>query len=287
MIVAEAGINHDGDLGTALEMIQVAKDAGADAIKFQIYYEDSICEPGIEFTYLSNGYEITEDMRDMFNRCMLSHEDWKYIKAECDNAGIEFMATPMCEDSLELVVNLGVKRIKVASSDLTNIPLLKAMKESGLPVILSIGMADIKDVTRSWVIFGGEGDVTYAICTSEYPTAPEHVNLGRMAALSGLSSLPSGINHMGLSDHTIGNTAAIMAVAYGATYFEKHFTLDNTMDGPDNWFSANPGQLKSWVDSIREAKLMVGSGIIEPTVSERESRKIWRKNKGNGYVRRA
>jgi len=277
VIVAEAGINHNGDLAVAMSMIRVAKAAGCDAIKFQTYFAESLCEPAIPFTYKSRCREVTEDMQEMFKRNEFSVAQWNELKAECDGVGIEFMSTPMCKRSLDLVVELGVKRIKVASSDLTNIPLLEEMEKTLLPVILSLGMADGEDSNKALELFGLQR-TTFAACTSEYPTPPEHVNISRIKG--------SPLCKVGLSDHTIGNTAAIMAVAYGATYFEKHFTLDNSMEGPDHWFSANPAQLMQWVNAIKKAQLMVGSGRIEPTEQEKVNRKVWRKTEENGYIRR-
>ena len=294
MICAEVGLNHNGNVFRAIDMVRVAAGCGVDAVKFQVFRADEFVAEGIPFTYQQKPHlmpskivtesidylagvapalqNLREDMNAMFKRHELPDEAWAEIKNVCDVEGVEFMATPMGIDSLNLILDVGVKRIKVASSDLTNIPLLEAMGATGLPVILSTGMADDRDVIGVKVPLSiRTGKMTLCVCTSEYPTPPEHANLKRFVYRNYTSKA-------GLSDHTQGNTAAIMAVAYGATYFEKHFTLDHGLAGPDHWFSANPDELKSWVNAIKEAQLMVGSGKFVPTESEMENRRTWRKS---------
>jgi sialic acid synthase SpsE len=283
MIVAEIGINHGGDIQKAIEMIKVAAECGVDAVKFQVFKAEEIAEPGIPFVYRTHKHGIdcgavTEDMYDMFKRHELG-DKWGLLKNSCEAHGVEFIATAMGEWSLQVILSVGVKRIKIASSDLTNIPLIKLVNKAGLPVILSSGMAEKNEL---WAALNAihKCDITIAACTSEYPTAADSAHISRVQHIN------EAYGKAGLSDHTIGDTAAIMAVAYGATYFEKHFTLDNNSHGPDHSFSANPRQLKSWVKAIKEAQAMKGIGTIKPTKQEEINKKAWQKNASNGYVRK-
>lgn len=276
-IVAEAGINHNGELDKALDMIRIAKSSGADAIKFQTFKTDEfVGDPNQMFTYRSQGREVTESMLAMFRRYELRKDDWFAIKRECDRAGIVFLSTPQNRSDLDLLLDVGIPAVKIGSDDFTNIPLLRSYAETRLPIILSCGMADMGEVHRSLDAVGAlDGyPVILLLCTSQYPTPPQDVNLRKLVTLH--AAFPALV--LGFSDHTQGPLASALACALGAAVFEKHFTLDAELAGPDHWFSETPKTLIDWVAGIRSAHVMMGSGVVRPTAAEREMRSIARRS---------
>lgn len=276
-IIAEVGINHNGVLDNAYAMIKVAREVGADAVKFQTFKADEfVGDPAMTFTYKSQGKEVTESMLEMFRRYEFKREDWVLIKKRCDEEGIMFLSTPQNRSDLDLLLQVGIPAIKVGSDDFTNTPLLKSYASTGLPMIVSCGMADMSEVYQALKAVGTlDGHPTVLmLCTSEYPTPPEDVNLLKLKTLS--DAFPMVIP--GFSDHTQGPLASSLAVAMGAKVFEKHFTLDHNLPGPDHWFSENPTGLREWVSSIRKSWIMMGSGIIRPTRQEQEMRLLARRS---------
>jgi N,N'-diacetyllegionaminate synthase len=276
-LIAEVGINHNGSRETALAMIRAAKAAGADAVKFQTFKAEEFCsDPALMFTYKSQGKEITESMLEMFRRYEFSRVDWIAIREECDRADIVFMSTPQNRSDLDLLLELGIPAIKIGSDDFTNVPLLKSCAETKLPIVLSCGMADLGEVDRSLNAIGAlDGYPTVLLlCTSQYPTPPQDVNLRKMQTLRG--AYPDLV--LGFSDHSQGVLASSLALALGATVFEKHFTLDRNLSGPDHWFSENSETLGEWIGSIRRAYTMMGSPIVRPTIAEREMRVLARRS---------
>ena len=276
-VVAEAGINHNGELERAIEMVRVAKRAGADAVKFQTFKaEEFVSDPNQMFTYRSQGKEITESMLKMFRRYEFSQDDWFLIKKKCDEEGILFMSTPQNYSDLELLLKIGVPAVKVGSDDFTNLPLLESYAKTGLPMIVSCGMADMADVYQALNIIGTfDGYPTILLlCTSQYPTPPEDVNLLKLRTLR--RAFPGII--LGFSDHTQGPLASSLTVAMGAVVFEKHFTLDHDLPGPDHWFSANPEELRLWISCVRQAHTMMGNGILRCTSVEVEMKKLARRS---------
>ncbi len=270
-IVAEVGINHNGDVERALEMIRVAKDAGCDAVKFQTFKaKEFINDPSQTYTYKSQGREVTESMLVMFQRYELSEDSWRAIKDECVRQDIQFISTPQNRSDLEFLRRLGVPAVKVGSDDFTYIPQLRDFAKSGLPLILSTGMSDLADVQYALDAVGAfDGyPVILLVCTSQYPTPPSDAHLRRIGTLA--SAFPGLL--VGFSDHTQGSQAAVMAAALGAVFFEKHFTLDVNLPGPDHWFSEDPDGLTEWVRAIRNAETMLGQPFIRPTAVERENR---------------
>lgn len=267
-IMAEVGLNHNGELDKAFEMIHVAKDAGVDAVKFQTFKAENIVNnPEQTYTYKSQGKEVTEPMLEMFRRCELPENVWKDIKKECEKTNVMFLSTPQDRCDLDILLKIGVPAVKVGSDDFTNIPLLKSYAETKLPLILSCGMADMSEVYQALNAVGAfDGyPVIQLLCTSEYPAPPESVNLNKLKTLqSAFPGLP-----IGFSDHTQGHIAAAGAAILGACVFEKHFTLDHNLPGPDHWFAADPIELKEWVDAIRTGFQMTGSAVIRPTEGER------------------
>jgi len=276
-VIAEAGINHNGAVETALDMVAVARRAGADAIKFQTFTADEfVGDRDQTYTYRSQGREIIESMLEMFRRYELPRSAWAEIKAACDRHGILFMSTPQNRSDLDLLLDVGVPAVKVGSDDFTNLPLLESYAAIGLPLVLSCGMADLGEVHRSLEAVGAlDGYPTVLLlCTSQYPTPPEDVNLRKLATLQAAFPMVP----LGLSDHTMGPLASTCAAALGACVFEKHFTLSHNLPGPDHWFSEPPGDLAIWVRSIRTAQAMLGSALVRPTAAERDMRRIARRS---------
>ncbi len=246
-IVAEAGVNHNGDIDLARHLITVAKDCGADAIKFQMFDADLLKRPEIKHLELSR-HQIT----DLYGRC--------------NAQGIEFMCTAFDVDSLLFMLPF-LKRIKIPSGLVTNVPLLEAASDSSLPVILSTGMSSMGDIAFALDTLGG---ATLLHCTSTYPCPLEDVNLRAMETMREFFRLP-----VGYSDHTNGITVAIAAVAMGATVIEKHLTLDRNSEGPDHKASITPKEFRAMHCAMIEIEAALGDGVKRPMPSEATVRKIW------------
>lgn len=275
-IIAEAGINHNGDIAIAKKMITIAAESGADAVKFQTFRtEDFLTDKSIEYTYTSQGKEVTESMFDMFKRTEFTEDEWREIKAFCDEQGIAFLSTPVSERDLNLLESLGVGAVKVGSDDFTNIPLIMNYAKHGLPMLVSCGMGDgneMEEVVSA--VLPINSNLCLLLCTSQYPTPPEDINASKL--LSMCEKFPDIV--LGFSDHTQGCIGAVVACAYGAKIFEKHFTLDHDLPGPDHWFSSNPDELKAWVSAIREAHDAIGGRSLEPTTEEKKMRPVMRRS---------
>lgn len=273
-IIAEAGINHGGNIDTAHALIDAAKDAGADAVKFQVFDAKKLEPPG--------------ERRNMLKGLQLSRDQIRTLKVHADTVGIEFTATPFDIDSLHFLVELGVQRIKIASGDIGNVPLLTAAAQTTVPVVLSTGMATTDEIRNAVDHFGvrerieqGRGlNIVLLQCTSSYPCPPKQVNLN---AMLGLQRLFGGyVGYVGLSDHTEGIAVPIAAATLGATVVEKHLTLDRNQPGPDHKASIEPNQFWVMVQYIREIEQALGDGIKRPMPSEaraieaRDVREKWR-----------
>jgi sialic acid synthase SpsE len=270
-VIAEVGINHNGSMETAIEMIGVAKNAGADAVKFQTFKaKEFVGDKAQQFTYQSQGKQVTESMLAMFERYELPLQAWPRIKAECDKQQIIFMSTPQNRSDLDVLLGIGIPAIKIGSDDFTNLPLIRSYASTGLPLILSCGMSDIAEVYQALDAAGTftGNPVALLLCTSQYPTPPKDVNLRKLETLRG--AFPGLVT--GFSDHTQGSLASSLAVAMGAVIFEKHFTLHHDLPGPDHWFSEDPASLKTWISGIRTAREMLGDPLVQPTTREREMR---------------
>lgn len=276
-IIAEVGINHNGELSRAIEMIRVAKESGVSCVKFQTFQADEfVGDRSQEFSYKSQGKTVTEPMYDMFKRYELKKEDWVEIKKECERQSIMFMSTPQNRSDLDLLLSVGVEAIKIGSDDFTNIPLLKSYAETKLPIILSCGMANEEEIEYSLKSIGVfEGyPIVLLLCTSQYPTPPEDVNILKLKTLH--EKYPQLL--FGFSDHTQGPTAATLAVGQGACVFEKHFTLSHDLPGPDHWFSENPEGLREWATAIKTAHKMMGSADLQPTAAEEKMKVLARRS---------
>ena len=274
-IIAEAGINHNGILKNALKMIDVAKKSGADAIKFQTFKaEEFVGDKRKTYTYFSKGKKITESMLNMFKRYELKDKDWLIIKKRCEKKKIIFFSTPQNYSDLKLLLKVGVPAIKVGSDDFTNLPLINEFKKTKLPIILSTGMADYKEIKKKINLFNKNYPLIIMLCVSKYPASPTDLNLRRFETLK--KKFPNIM--LGFSDHTIGSEAACLAVGFGARVFEKHFTLSNKMSGPDHFFSEDPKSLAKWIISIKDAYKMLGSKILIPSKDELKMRIVARRS---------
>ena len=275
-VVAEAGINHNGDLDRALAMVTAAKEAGCDAVKFATLKADEFCNPSHMITYKHEGEIVTEPEIEMFRRSELPDSAWITLKEECDRHGILFFSTPQNESDLKLLLDVGVPAIKIGSDDLTNLKLIASYASHNIPLIMSTGMADHTDIYAAANVARASGcdKLIFCVCTSEYPCPPEHANLAR------IGTLKRTFTHIGFSDHTIGTDAAIIAATLGACYLETHFTLDNQLRGPDHAFSKDPKALKQWVDAIRNVRTMLGDWRVRPTDVEIAQRTQWRRKSG-------
>ena len=266
-IIGEAGINHNGEIKKAFEMIELGKKSGLNAIKFQTFSADEfIANVSLTHTYFSQGKKITESQYNMFKQYEFSKEEWYEVKEKCDKEDILFLSTPENSSDLDLLLQIGIPAIKVGSDELINIPLLKEFAKTKLPIILSTGMCTLDEVAKSLNAIGALDDypTILLVTTSEYPTPNESVNLLKFHTLAkNFPNIP-----LGFSDHTQGVLASSLACAMGASVFEKHFTLNHNMPGPDHWFSADPNELIQWVKSIRTSYIMMGSEEVKPTKSE-------------------
>jgi N,N'-diacetyllegionaminate synthase len=276
-IIGELGINHNGDVRKALQMIEFAMECGVSAVKFQTFKANKIVGNQSQlFSYKSNRDSVTEPMLDLFKRNEFNRDQWQEIISYCKENSVPFFTTPQNFEDFELFASNSVDLVKIGSDDLTNLPLIRKFQNLNVSIILSSGMAtsdEIEDALIAAGYFQGN-DVTLLVCTSLYPTTTSDVNISRITKLS----TTYDNLRLGYSDHTQGNEAAIMAVALGASVFEKHFTLDHMLEGPDHWFSADKHEFKSWVKSILTAWVMRGTGEFQPSFAEIEMRKIARRS---------
>ena len=273
-IAAEIGINHNGDMKLARAMIDAAADAGADAVKFQNYRtENMVIDRKQTYQYISRGRPVKESQFEMFKRCELKPGQLAEL---CDYAGrkkIMCFSTPMDEAGVAECVEAGCPLLKNGSDCLGHLPLISAMARTGLPTVLSTGMAthdEISDAVQTFRRAGGL-DLILLVCTSSYPTPPVDVHLRKIPALATACNCLAGF-----SDHTAGNIAALGAVALGAVFIEKHFTTSRNLPGPDHSFSSTPSELAQLVGGVRELEAALGSPVLEPSTAEARGRLRYR-----------
>lgn len=272
LIIAEAGVNHNGSLDLALKLCDAAKEAGADVVKFQTWKTEKIITRTVaQAEYQTENTGKTESQFDMLKRLELSYDDFRKIKAHCDKIGIQFASTADEEESLDFLISIGIPFIKIGSGEITNIPYLRIMGSKKLPIIISSGMSTLAEVDTalSELKNAGATDITLLHCTTNYPCPKEDVNLNAMLTMKVAFKIP-----VGYSDHTEGIEVPIAAVAMGATVIEKHFTLDRNMEGPDHLASTEPVEFKKMVDSIRNIEKALGTGEKLPTKSEIDISKV-------------
>ncbi len=268
LIIAEAGVNHNGRLDLALRLCDAVKEAGADVVKFQTWITEKLITRNVAMAeYQESNTGVTESQFDMLKRLELSFDDFRKIKKHCDDIGIVFASTADEPESLDFLVELGIPFIKVGSGDIGNVSFLEYMGSKGLPIILSTGMSSLADVKASLKALekGGAKDITVLHCTTNYPCPYDEVNLKAMLTLEREFHYP-----VGYSDHTMGTEVSVAAVALGATVIEKHFTIDRNMEGPDHIASTEPDEFKYMVDQIRNIERALGDGIKQATASEKK-----------------
>lgn len=274
-IIAEAGVNHNGDKTIAYKLIDAAKDAGANAVKFQTFKAEKIISRHTNMaTYQRENVGREESQLSMVKSLELSYDDFNELKAYCDEKGIIFLSSPFDEDSIDFLENL-VPYYKIPSGEIVNKPYLQRVASKHKPMIMSTGMATLSDVEKALGdIYSVDKDAEIYLlhCTTNYPTPYEEVNLKAMITLKEAFKLP-----VGYSDHTNGIEIPVAAVALGACIIEKHFTLDRNMQGPDHKASLEPDDFKSMVRAIRNVEDALGNGIKRPTKSEDEIKNVVRK----------
>lgn len=278
LIIAEAGVNHNGDMDLARRLVDVAVEAGADLVKFQTFSAERLAtRSAAKAAYQVDTTGADESQFEMLRRLELSEQAHHELVAHCATRGIEFFSTAFDCESLDFLVGLGQRRFKVPSGEITNLPYLRHIGRLGCPVILSTGMATLGDIEAAVDALEGAGadrrDITVLHCNTQYPTPMEDVNLRAMQNLGNALGVA-----VGYSDHTPGIEIPIAAVALGATIIEKHFTLDRALPGPDHLASLEPGELASMVSAIRNIEKALGDGIKRPSASERDNRAIVRKS---------
>jgi N-acetylneuraminate synthase len=278
LIIAEAGVNHNGDINIAHQMIDVAAEAGVDYIKFQTFKSvRAVSRKAAQASYQTENTGVKENQLEMLKRLELTEEEHFLLQEHCKKRKVGFISTAFDQDSADFLANMDMDLWKIPSGEITNFPFLKFVSEQGKPVVLSTGMAMIEEVRMAIdVLLSGrvcKGDLTILHCTSEYPAPFEGVNLSAMETLKNEFGLK-----VGYSDHTVGIEVPIAAVALGATVIEKHFTLDKNMAGPDHKASINPIELQNMVIAIRNIEKSLGSGHKIPTSAELETAKVARKS---------
>lgn len=286
-LIAEAGVNHNGRLDLALQLVDAARAAGADAVKFQTFRAEDLALPGAATAAYQEGNTGETDQFAMLRKLELSAEQHQAIAAHCAQVGIEFLSTPFSEGAVDLLAALGVRRLKLSSGEIVNRPLLEKAAATGLPLILSTGMADLDEVLQAvrWVrdVWAQRGappavpplpaPLVLLQCTSAYPAPDAALNLRAIATLREATGLP-----VGYSDHSLGNTAALAAVALGACVVEKHITLDRSLPGPDHRASSEPPEFTALARDIRRVQLMLGDGVKIPRADELEVRAVARRS---------
>lgn len=272
-IIAEAGVNHNGQLDLAFRLCDEAKKAGVDAVKFQTWKTEKIVTKTAALAEYQEANINDKDSSqfNMLKKLELSYKQFQEIQDYCHKIGIEFLSTPDEEESLEFLMSMNLPFIKVSSGEVTNIPYLRKIGSYSRPVILSTGMSTMAQVATAYdtLIDAGASEVTLLHCTTNYPCPKNEVNLKAMQTIKDAIKC-----RVGYSDHTMGIEVPIAAVAMGAEIIEKHFTLDKTLDGPDHKASLEPHELQSMVDAIRNIEVALGDGIKRPNKSEKEISKI-------------
>lgn len=278
LIIAEAGVNHNGDLAMAKELVAAAARAGADLVKFQSFITGrSISRAAPKADYQIGTTDPAESQYDMVRKLELSRADHDELIAECERHGIGFFSTAFDEPSFDMLVEMGMQQFKIPSGEITNLPLLRYIATAGKPIILSTGMANMGDIEAAIAVIEEAGidreHITVLHCTTEYPTPMNEVNLRAMLSIGQAFGVT-----IGYSDHTRGIEVATAAVALGARVIEKHFTLDRNLPGPDHQASLEPHELTAMVSAIRNIELALGDGVKRLTPSEVRNKPIARKS---------
>lgn len=271
-IIAEAGVNHNGKIDLALKLCDAAKEAGADAVKFQTWKTEKIVtKSATKAAYQEENTGCDQSQFEMLKELELSYDDFDTINGYCKKIGIQFLSTPDEEESLDYLCSLNLPFIKIGSGEVTNIPYLRIIGSRHQKVIISTGMSTLADVEKAYntLMESGAKEVVLLHCTTNYPCPYDEVNLQAMQTLKAAFKC-----RVGYSDHTMGIEVPIAAVAMGAEIIEKHFTLDKNMKGPDHKASLDPHELKQMVLSIRNIEKAMGDGIKRPNASEQKNAEV-------------
>lgn len=276
LLIAEIGVNHNGSLEQAIRLVDAAVDAGANVVKFQSFQAERLAVASAdkaEYQKTATGQNQLELLKSL----ELSASDHHELLKHCEHKQIEFLSTGFDESTLDFLVGLGIKRIKIPSGEITNLPYLRHVGAQGLPVLLSTGMANLGEIEAALDLLESAGTprdrTTVLHCTTEYPAPVEEVNLRAMESIRAAFSVS-----VGYSDHTLGSEVAIAAVAMGAKVIEKHITLDRLLPGPDHAASMEPDEFAGMVGSIRAVESALGDGIKRPGTSERQNISVVRKS---------
>lgn len=275
-VIAEAGVNHNGDMALARKLIDVAADAGADAVKFQTFTpEELVSDDALQAEYQVTNTGKEESQINMLRDLVLPHKEHSALKKYAEEKRLVFLSTPFSMPDADFLETLDIAAYKIPSGELNNLPFLAHIAKKGKPVILSTGMGTLEEVREALDVLKKNGATDIAIfhCTSEYPTPPADINLRAMQTLAGEFGLPTG-----LSDHSEGICVAIAAAALGAQLIEKHFTLDRSLPGPDHKASLEPSELKEMIRCIRVIEQALGSPEKKPSKGELDTAKVSRKS---------
>ena len=274
-IIAEAGVNHNGQFDLACQLIDAAKNAGADCVKFQTFRSQNLVSGRAQKAAYQQEATGTGTQAEMLKKLELSSEEFLALRDYCEKVGISFLSTPFDLESIEFLHSVSMPFWKIPSGEVTNLPYLEAIAKTRKPVVMSTGMCDIDEITKAIKVLRDNGttEIRLLQCNTEYPTPFEDVNLRAMLAMKKIFGLD-----VGYSDHTKGIEVPIAAVALGATIIEKHFTLDRTMDGPDHKASLEPDELAAMVDGIRNVEKALGKEEKAPSPSEKKNLEVARKS---------
>jgi N,N'-diacetyllegionaminate synthase len=275
-VIAEAGVNHNGDIALARELIDVAAKAGADAVKFQTFKaERLVTAEAPKAEYQKQTTSATESQLQMLKRLELTTEAHNELRTACKAAGVQFLSTPFEEGSVDVLVNMGLQLLKIPSGEITNLPFLAHVASKKIPAILSTGMASLGEVEQAVEVFRscGAPGLVLLHCVSNYPANPADCNLRAMHTMQAAFGLP-----VGFSDHTPGIETALAAVALGACVIEKHFTIDRNLPGPDHKASLEPAELGSLIRGIRTVESALGDGRKARVATEQNTADVVRKS---------
>ncbi len=275
-IIAEVGVNHNGDINLAKALIDIAIDAGADAVKFQIFNAEAVVTKKAEMAeYQKSATGVIESQYEMLKRLELGKRDFEELADYAKERQIMFLSTPFDKESAELIYKLDLPAFKIGSGEITNLPFLRYIAQKKRPIILSTGMSTLGEVEEGLNCIQKEGvvDIILLHCVSDYPTDIRHVNLRAIKTLKYAFKLP-----VGFSDHTMGIIAPLASVALGSCMIEKHLTIDKSLPGPDHRASLDPKTFKNMVLAIKDLESSLGDGIKKPTESEENTRMIVRRS---------
>lgn len=279
IVIAEAGVNHNGDIEMAKQLIEAAALAGADYVKFQTFKAEKLVSKSAKKAdyQINNTGDADSSQLEMLRKLEIKEADYPILIEHCKKNNIKFLSSPFDEESVDFLLNIGITLFKIPSGEITNYPYLKKIGKLNKEVILSTGMCDMNDIRAAIDLLISAGaskkNISVLHCNTEYPTPMKDVNLSAMLTIQ----KEFGIN-IGYSDHTIGIEIPIAAVALGATIIEKHFTINKSLPGPDHKASLEPNELKSMVNAIRNIEVAIGDGVKKPSDSEKKNIDIARKS---------